>query len=252
IQWMLNSAWPDMFWQLYDWYLVPNGAFYGARNANRKVNVAYDYADGRIVAVNDTASRLRGVTARVRVFDVGSRVLFAESRTLDVAAGGRQEVLTLPAVAPPTMVYLVDARLQGRDGALLAANWYWLSAEPDVPDWERSEWYVTPTKRYADLTALSRLPAADLEVTHRFAPAEGGQAIHVTLENPGPRLAFFVELAVVGSTSGRLAAPIFWDDNYLSLAPGERREVHGTFPAHALPAGERPVFRYQGINVAGR
>ena len=29
IQWMLNSAWPEMYWQLYDHYLVPNGAFYG-------------------------------------------------------------------------------------------------------------------------------------------------------------------------------------------------------------------------------
>ncbi|MCP4658993.1 MAG: glycoside hydrolase family 2, partial [bacterium] len=25
IQWMLNSAWPEMYWQLYDHYLVPNG-----------------------------------------------------------------------------------------------------------------------------------------------------------------------------------------------------------------------------------
>ena len=36
IQWMLNSAWPEMYWQLYDSYLMPNGAYYGARkHANR-------------------------------------------------------------------------------------------------------------------------------------------------------------------------------------------------------------------------
>ncbi len=43
VQWMLNSAWPDMFWQLYDWYLVPTGAYYAARNANQPLHVAYDY-----------------------------------------------------------------------------------------------------------------------------------------------------------------------------------------------------------------
>ena len=48
--------------------------------------------------------------------------------------------------------------------------------------------------------------------------------------------------------SGALAAPIRWDDNYVSLLPGERRTVHGHVPAHAL-AGDRPVLRVQGMNV---
>ena len=26
IQWMLNSAWPSLYWQLYDWYLVPTAS----------------------------------------------------------------------------------------------------------------------------------------------------------------------------------------------------------------------------------
>ena len=30
IQWMFNSAFPEMYWQLFDSYLMPNGAFYGA------------------------------------------------------------------------------------------------------------------------------------------------------------------------------------------------------------------------------
>jgi exo-1,4-beta-D-glucosaminidase len=249
VQWMLNSAWPDMFWQLYDWYLVPTGAFYGARNANRPINIAYDYATRQIVAVNDTASPLRGVTARVRVFDVDSKVLFDQTKTLDVAAGSRGEVLVLPPIATDAKAYFVDARVTGTGAAPLAANFYWLSTQGDVLDWEKSQWFVTPTKRYADLTALARLPAAALEVKHRFEPAADGQTVVVSLANPGPRLAFFVELQVAGGKSGRLAAPVYWDDNYVSLAPGERREIRGTFPAHALPPGETPVLRYQGMNT---
>lgn len=250
IQWMLNSAWPDMFWQLYDWYLVPTGAFYAARNANRPVNVAYDYAERRLVAVNDRREPLRGVTARVRVFDVGSNVLLDEALALDLPAGERREVLALPAITAPEKVYFVDARLESAAGAPLAGSFYWLPAQPDVLDWERSEWFYTPTARFADLTALSRLPAAALEVAHRFTPAEGGQAVEVTLSNPGPHLAFFVELMVTGKASGRPAAPILWDDNYVSLAPGERRRVRGTFPAHAL-AGEEPVLQWQAMNAKG-
>jgi exo-1,4-beta-D-glucosaminidase len=29
VQWQLNSAWPEFYWQLYDWYLMPTGAYFG-------------------------------------------------------------------------------------------------------------------------------------------------------------------------------------------------------------------------------
>ena len=56
--------------------------------------------------------------------------------------------------------------------------------------------------------------------------------------------------SVVGADSGQPAAPILWSDNYVSLVPGERRQIHGEIPTHAL-GGEAPVFRYSGWNVTG-
>lgn len=254
IQWMLNGAWPKIVWQLYDWYLVPNGAFYGARAANRPLTVAYDYGTRAVVAVNDRAVPLEGAAARVRVYDLRSKVVFEQARDLELAAESREELLTLPERPAGDEPFFLDLRITDAGGALLAGNLYWLPARPDVLDWEASEWYVTPVERYADLTALARLPEARLEVDHRFAaaPDGGGHEVVVTFANPGERLAFFVEMAVAGSESGRLAAPIYWDDNYVSLVPGERREIRGTFPAHALAGGEEPVLRWSGINVAGR
>lgn len=256
IQWMLNGAWPKIVWQLYDWYLVPNGAFYAARNANRPLHIAYDLGTREVVAVNDGREAVAGATARVRVFDLESKIVLDESRPLELAADTRSAVLTLPAAAGGGRPFFLDLRIAGAGGEPLAANLYWLPAEPDVLDWDASEWYVTPVARYADLSAFTRLPPARLEVEHRFGPAAGGRdgerEIVVTLHNPGERIAFFVELSVVGSDSGRLAAPIYWDDNYVSLVPGERRQIRGTFPAHALAGGEAPVFRWSGINVEGR
>jgi exo-1,4-beta-D-glucosaminidase len=88
VQWMLNSAWPDMFWQLYDWYLVPTGAFYAARNANRPLHVAYDYGKRSVVAINDTAAPVRA-RAVVRLLDAGSRVVRQESVPLELVPGER-------------------------------------------------------------------------------------------------------------------------------------------------------------------
>lgn len=31
VYWMLNSAWPGLHWQLFDWYLQPAGAYFGAK-----------------------------------------------------------------------------------------------------------------------------------------------------------------------------------------------------------------------------
>jgi exo-1,4-beta-D-glucosaminidase len=151
-------------------------------------------------------------------------------------------------VSAREQAYFLDLRLTAADGSELASSFYWLSIQEDVLDWDASEWFVTPISRYADLTALTRLPPVELEVEHRFEPADGGRAVHVTLRNPGGHIAFFVALEVVGANSGGLAAPILWDDNYVSLLPGESREIHGTFPDHALE-GEEPVLRVSGMNV---
>ena len=250
IQWMLNSAWPELYWQLDDYYLVPNGAFYGARDASRPVNVAFDRADRTLVVVNDTRTPLAETTLRVRMLGLDSEILADESRAIDVPPESIQRVLTLPPVDTDGRAYFVDARLLSQGGDVIASSFYWLPAEEDVPDWEASEWFVTPTATYADLTDLADLPGVQLQVEHSFASAEGGQTLSATLENPTDRLAFFVELSIVGAESGRLVAPIFWSENYLSLLPGERREITAEIPAHAL-GGDRPVFRYQGINVAG-
>ena len=250
IQWMLNSAWPEMYWQLYDHYLVPNGAFYGARDASRPINIAFDRADRGIVVVNDRTQPLNGAIAIVRVFDLDSRVLWEDTRELNVEAETIQRVLTVDAVSTPDATYFLDARLTTPGGKVIASSLYWLSTHDDVLDWDATEWYYTPTSQLADLSGLSTLPEVDLSVEHRFEELQEGQTIHVVLDNPSERIAFFVELSVVGSESGRLAAPILWSDNYVSLLPGESREIRASIPAHALE-GESPVFRFRGVNVPG-
>jgi len=251
VQWMLNSSWPKLFWQLYDYYLVPNGAFYATRNANRPLHVAYDYGTRSLVAINDTAAAVRG-QAVVKMLDTGSRVVRQQSIPFELQPGERREVMAIGELPAGSPVTFLDARLEVAGGESPPPSFYWLPAKADELDWAKSEWYYTPTSRFADLKAVTQLAPAPLEVSHRFTPATDGQQVEVTLHNPGAQLAFFVELAIVGDKSGRLAAPVLWDDNYVSLLPGERRTVRGFVPAHALD-GEQPSFRYQGVNVpAGR
>ena len=52
IQWMLNNAWPSIIWNLYDYYLVPSGAYFGSQKACEQLHVQYSYDDNSVAVVN--------------------------------------------------------------------------------------------------------------------------------------------------------------------------------------------------------
>jgi exo-1,4-beta-D-glucosaminidase len=52
----------------------------------------------------------------------------------------------------------------------------------------------------------------------------------------------------VGETSGKTVLPVLWDDNYVSLLPGERRELTASVDSR-VTGRESVVVRYAGYNV---
>jgi exo-1,4-beta-D-glucosaminidase len=148
--------------------------------------------------------------------------------------------------------YFLVLRLEDASGKLVGSNFYWLSSKPETLDWEKSNWYTTPTSSYADYTVLTQLPKIKLNVTNhteRRNGADGEDAItHVTLENPSKSLAFFVRLKVAKGKGGDEILPVLWQDNYVSLLPGEKRELTATYRAKELGAVQ-PVVEVSGWNV---
>ena len=60
IYWMLNNHWPSFFGHIFDYYLRPGGAYYGAKTGLRPLSVVFDsYATGdhseaAVTVVNQT------------------------------------------------------------------------------------------------------------------------------------------------------------------------------------------------------
>ena len=52
-------------------------------------------------------------------------------------------------------------------GKVVGSNFYWLSTKPETLDWEKSNWFITPTSQFADYTALSKLPKVHLKTASR-------------------------------------------------------------------------------------
>ena len=245
IQWMLNNAWPSMIWHLYDYYLRPGGSYFGSKKAGEPLHVQYSYDDRGVAVVNDLQEAFKGLRVKTEVFDLDLAPKFSQEATVDVAADGVSRALLIPRIDGLGRTYFVRLTLTDDRGTLRSRNFYWLSSTEDVIDWKATKWYYTPTKSHADLTALAKLPATTLLVSARPAPGPEAASM-VTVENTGKALAFQVRLKMVDPKSGEERLPVFWEDNYFELFPGEKREVR---VAHFGPAAVGLVPRVSAWNA---
>jgi exo-1,4-beta-D-glucosaminidase len=248
IQWMYNSAWPKLWWQLYDYSLQPTGAFYGARKAGEPVHILYNYGNQEIVAVSSAAEPAPKLRAAIRVLDFGLKEVIAKSVDFGLLADEVKtiDVLRLPAGLSPT--YFLDLRVFKDKNTLVDANFYCLSTKPETLDEANSTWYVTPIKDFADLTALNALKTVTLKVKDRSSTEGPMTKITVELANPSDDLALMIEMRVVRDVSGEIVLPVYFDDNYVTLLPKETRKISVMFSTEDL-GGELPVVKVRGWNV---
>lgn len=246
IQWMLNNAWPSMIWHLYDWYLTPGGGFFAARKANEPLHVQYSYDDGSIVVVNNEYQAFQGLKVTATVYNLDMSQKYTNSQAVDVADDGVTRAFNLPAIDGLTTTYFLKLELHDSAGKQVSSNFYWLSTQPDVLDWEKSLGYVTPETQYGDLKGLNDLPKVKLTSAATMHEMGGAKVTTVTLKNHSKALAFLVRVRLLDE-KGKDVLPVMWDDNFVSLLPGETREITARVGAHQL-AGE-PTVRVEGWNV---
>lgn len=248
IQWMLNSAWPGMLWQLYDWYLMPNGAFYAAKNACRPLNIVYNYKDKDIYLTNEYLHSFDGLTAEIRVFNTSGAEVFSKSLQAAIGENQSAKIFEMEELKNLTTTYFLDLRLKNSQNEKVAGNFYWLSTKEDVLDYKNSSWFVTPNSSYADLTGIDDLQKIEINVNHELEAKGDTVIVKAILENPTDQLAFFIELSLLDKESGLSILPVFWDDNYITLLPGEKREVSG-YVFKKDTGTDEPVFSCKGWNI---
>lgn len=225
VQWMLNSAWPSFYWQLYDYYKVPTAAYYSVKKANQTQQLIYDYGKKTVFAVNEGADA-RQLKGKMLIYDLNGKLLSQEAKDLNIPPYEVTEAFKVP--TPKENVFLM---LQLTDGQnkYLTDNFYCLAATDDVYDWAKSSWYQSPITKPADFTKLASMAKADCTVDATLKQQGDSTMVEVKLGNVPSVLAFFVRLSLKDA-QGELITPVFWQDNYLSLAPGETRTVQCTIP----------------------
>jgi exo-1,4-beta-D-glucosaminidase len=242
IQWMLNNAWPGMIWHLYDWYLRPGGSYFGAKKACEPLHVQYSYDDRSIVVVNSFYQAFANMKVVATAYNLDMSVKFSREVKVDAEPDSSTRIFILPELADLSGTWFLSLKLEDSSDDTVSENFYWLSTTPETLEWDKGTWYSTPTKTFADYTALETLPPVELKVTSKSTD----HSTTVTVTNPGKSLAFAVHLTVKKETDGAEVLPVLWEDNYFALLPGQTRQVTASYQNLGKV---HPVVTVDGWNV---
>jgi exo-1,4-beta-D-glucosaminidase len=234
IYWMYNSAWPKFYWQLYDYFFMPNGAFYGAKKACEPLHVQYNYKENAVQLVNCYYQDFKSLKVTARVFDFQMKEIFSKEITTGIMADESKILFKLDLPKELTNICFVKLSLKDEAGKEISSNFYWLSARGD---------------ENADFTDLARLPKVDVTVKLSPLLKENGKLkLDVELTNSSTSLAFAMNPKLLSASTREPVLPIFWQDNYFSLLPGEKHTVEVQLDASLVTDGKL-LFKLDGWNL---
>lgn len=234
IYWMYNSAWPSMYWQLYDYFLAPNGAFYGTRKATENLHIQYSYDDGSIRVVNSTYADFNGFKAVAKLYDFNMGEKYSQEVPVNIRPDESLKLSFPEWPENPGKVYFLKLILNDNAGKEVSSNFYWLSSMGD---------------ENADFKALNKLPEVELNFSIASLSTEDGKySAIISIENPSESLAFAVNPKIIKASSKELVLPVYWEDNYFALLPKEKRTLKVEFAIDDLK-GDTPVLALDGWNI---
>jgi len=234
IYWMYNSAWPSMYWQLYDYFFAPNGSFYGTKKACEPLHIQYSYDDNSIRVVNSNYKDFTGLNATAKLYNLNMEVKYSKETAFEIKADESKKVIFPEWPNDAGDVFFLKLVLSDNTGKEISSNFYWLSAKGD---------------ENADFTALGKLPEINLNFSVSSVKLVNGKySAVVEIENPSDSLAFSVNPKIINNVSKDLVLPVYWEDNYFSLLPKEKRSVKVDFAAENLD-GATPVLAIAGWNI---
>jgi len=241
--WMLNSCWPSMIWQMFDYYNIPLGAFYGTQKACQPIHVQYSYDDASVWAFNQTGDDLAGLVVRAQVVTPDARKVFEKTRTLNLGQYGRARVLAIPQAKEISGLYFLRLALE-KGKKVLSTNTYWLSTRQDIlershKNYQRS--FFKPQSSFADLSPLHDLPRAKVDCSTRIKAQRSHFRLKTRIINTSERIAFFLWAKAYNRVTGELVGPVYWDENCITLLPGERAQLTGSVPGMHLKENDLDV-----------
>lgn len=254
IYWMLNSAWPSLHWQLFDYYMRPAGAYFGVRAATRPEQLAYDYVHKSIYLINHSLQEPGLRTVDMEIIDRNGTTLAQRSKSVFTEPNTSRDIgFRVDELDDIDELVFLRLTLNRGINVTMSTNTYWLPGKDrDTLAWNSSNQFYTPVDHYVNLTALDNLPTANVTLRpRRRRDGDPKGSIMIYLTNLSPVPAVFLKMNLVHYNKGEIpymfedVLPVKWGDNYLTLWPHEER----TIVANPMSETLATFVQLQGINV---
>ena len=230
IIWKTQNPWTALRGQMYDYYLDPNACLYGLHKGSEPFHVMYNPADGMIMIANNTFMAKHNIMLEVKFYDLDGKEKLLTQVFSEIEPTRSKKYLSVQSMLGRLVkekggfLYL---RLLDENKKLLSDNLYWL---PDA------------TGNYSGLQEMKK---AAVYITAKKT-SEG--KIEVTIQNPKDNpVAFFNRLSLVDKSSKQRILPAFYNDNYISVLPGEEKTIGIDYTP---VTGQKTEVELYGWNVA--
>jgi hypothetical protein len=207
LTWMSNPAQPSTTWQIYSYDLEPFASFFGTKKACEQVHVMMNQSNFDLMVINQTPKPLSGLSARVRVINLDGAVVYDKTTPVSPKPSCATDLGAIEFPSNLSSVHFVKTELHDATGRLISDNFYWRG------------------NNATNLTALNDLPPAVIEGNIQRHDADGKCLLDVTLSNPSKVVALMTHIQLRKQNSNERVLPVFYDDNYVSLLPGESRTI---------------------------
>jgi beta-galactosidase/beta-glucuronidase len=205
--WKLNSCWPDVGWQIYDWFLNPNAAYFFSKKAMEPVHIQMNANSRMLSVINATHMKRQSLSLEAEIIDFNMKVLWNFCDTITMDEDSYKELVNIPRPEECTPVYFIKLELKNKDGQTISDNLYWQCSQ------------------HEDFSELASLPKADLEKKVNITDMGKELEFSIKLRNNNNSLAFFNRLKLCDDQSGEEILPSFWSDNYITLFPGDEKTI---------------------------
>ncbi len=217
--WKLNSSYPDILWQLYDWFLNPNASYYCAKKACEPLHIQLNANDFEVSVINTYYKNFNGLTVRAKIIDFNLKTRWERSEEINVDPSRYQDVFNIPKLSKITPVYFVKLELVNKNGKALSSNLYWESSSEVAGSEKASE----------NFSELSHLEYTKPELTYSVKEEGQEYVVRAKVKNSTDKLSFMNRLAIVRKDDNEEILPTYWQDNFITLFPGEERNVEARF-----------------------
>ncbi|MFA5418684.1 MAG: sugar-binding domain-containing protein [Bacteroidales bacterium] len=224
--WKLNSCWPDVGWQMYDWFLNPNAAYYFAKKAMEPIHIQMNANSRKISVINATHKVLQNLFVEAEIVDFKMNVIWKYSDTISLNSDGFKECGIVPKPMNNTPIYFVKLRLKNANGQLISDNLYWQCPQ------------------HEDFSVLTYLPKAKLTKEITISDLGNELRVIVNLKNESNTLSFFNRIKLCSEKTGSEILPTFWSDNFVTLFPGEEKTITAKV-GKSDSAGANPVIEIE-------